>query len=61
MKVKELSKYSFGGQTNLAFDECVKKVTDTLREEGFGILEIAATLISRTMVPLLYFEYRSRL
>ena len=38
MKVKELSKYSFGGETNLNFDESVHRVADSLKEEGFGIL-----------------------
>ena len=53
MKVKKLSKYSFGGQTNLAFDECVKKVNDTLKEEGFGILtEIDAQKVLKEKLGL---------
>jgi len=53
MKVKELSEYSFGGQTNLAFDESVKKVTETLKEEGFGILtEIDAQKVLKEKLGL---------
>lgn len=38
MEVKKLSNYSLGGETNLNFDEAVRKVTETLKEQGFGVL-----------------------
>ncbi len=38
MKVTKLSNFSFGGETKLSFDEAVKKVTETLKEQGFGVL-----------------------
>ena len=36
MKVRDLNNYSFGGETALGFDEAVIKVTEALKEEGFG-------------------------
>ncbi|MEQ9617765.1 MAG: DUF302 domain-containing protein [Deltaproteobacteria bacterium] len=38
MEVRDLSSYSFGGETECNFDEAVKKVTGTLKEHGFGVL-----------------------
>jgi len=53
MEVTELSNYSFGGETNLSFDEAVKKVTETLKEQGFGILtEIDAKKVLREKLKL---------
>jgi uncharacterized protein (DUF302 family) len=53
MKVRELSKYSFGGETNLSFDEAVKKVTETLKEQGFGVLtEIDAKKVLKEKLGL---------
>lgn len=53
MEVTELSKYSFGGETNLSFDEAVKKVTETLKEQGFGILtEIDAKKVLKEKLGL---------
>jgi len=38
MEVEMLSNYSFGGQTNLSFNEAINKITAALKEEGFGVL-----------------------
>jgi uncharacterized protein (DUF302 family) len=38
VKVRDQSNYSFGGETALGFDEAIEKVTESLREEGFGVL-----------------------
>lgn len=38
MEVKKLSNYSFGGETKLSFDEAIIKVTESLKEQGFGVL-----------------------
>jgi uncharacterized protein (DUF302 family) len=38
MLVRNLSNYSFGGETKLGFDEAVAKVEEALKEQGFGVL-----------------------
>lgn len=38
MNVRNLSNYSFGGETKLGFNEAVSKVEEALKEQGFGIL-----------------------
>jgi len=53
MEVKKLSNYSFGGETNLNFDEAVRKVTETLKEQGFGVLtEIDAKKVLKEKLGL---------
>lgn len=38
MIVINLSSYSFGGETELGFDDVIDKVAEALKEQGFGIL-----------------------
>lgn len=38
MDIKERSGYSFGGETDLGFDEAVSRVIEALGEQGFGII-----------------------
>jgi uncharacterized protein (DUF302 family) len=53
MQVRDLSNYSFGGETGLGFDEAVKKVTEALKEVGFGVLtEIDAQKVLRERLGL---------
>lgn len=53
MKVRDLSNYSFGGETELGFDEAVSRVTETLKEEGFGVLtEIDAKKVLKEKLGL---------
>ena len=53
MQVKDLSNYSFGGETERNFDDAVKKVTETLKEEGFGVLtEIDAQKVLKEKLGL---------
>jgi uncharacterized protein (DUF302 family) len=53
MKVSDMSKYSFGGETDLGFDEAVSRVTEALKNEGFGILtEIDAQKVLKEKLDL---------
>jgi uncharacterized protein (DUF302 family) len=53
MKVIKLSNYSFGGETKLNFEEAVKKVTETLKGQGFGVLtEIDAKKVLKEKLGL---------
>ncbi|MCI0453763.1 MAG: DUF302 domain-containing protein [Candidatus Dadabacteria bacterium] len=53
MEVRKLSNYSFGGETNLSFDDAVKRVTETLKEQGFGVLtEIDAKKVLKEKLGL---------
>lgn len=53
MEVRTLSNYSFGGETELSFDEAVKKVTESMKEQGFGILtEIDAKKVLKEKLGL---------
>ena len=53
MEVRKLSNYSFGGETKLSFDEAVKKVTESMKEQGFGILtEIDAKKVLKEKLGL---------
>ncbi|MCI0482247.1 MAG: DUF302 domain-containing protein [Candidatus Dadabacteria bacterium] len=53
MRVRDLSSYSFGGETGLGFDEAVIKVTQALKEEGFGVLtEIDAKKVLKEKLGL---------
>ena len=53
MKVSDMSKYSFGGETELGFDDAVAKVTEALKEEGFGVLtEIDAKKVLKEKLGL---------
>ena len=53
MKVSDLSNYSFGGETELGFDDAVAKVTEALKEEGFGVLtEIDAKKVLKEKLGL---------
>lgn len=53
MQVRDLSNYSFGGETEHNFDEAVKKVTDALKEQGFGVLtEIDAQRVLKEKLGL---------
>ncbi len=53
MEVRKLSNYSFGGETELGFDEAVKKVTESMKEQGFGILtEIDAKKVLKEKLGL---------
>lgn len=53
MKVSDLSKYSFGGETPFGFDEAVSKVTEALKNEGFGVLtEIDAQKVLKEKLGL---------
>lgn len=38
MKVTDKTAFSFGGETELKFDEAVEKVREVLKEQGFGVL-----------------------
>lgn len=38
MIVTNLNNYSFGGETELDFDDAISKVTEALKEQGFGVL-----------------------
>lgn len=53
MEVRALSNYSFGGETELGFDEAVNKVTESMKEQGFGILtEIDAKKVLKEKLGL---------
>ena len=53
MLVKKLSKYSFGGETQLSFDDAINKLTETLKEQGFGVLtEIDAQKVLKEKLGL---------
>jgi uncharacterized protein (DUF302 family) len=53
MKVSNLSNYSFGGETGLGFNEAVTKVTEALKERGFGVLtEIDAQKVLKEKLGL---------
>lgn len=53
MEVRTLSNYSFGGETELSFDEAVNKVTESMKEQGFGILtEIDAKKVLKEKLGL---------
>lgn len=53
MKVSNLSNYSFGGQTGLGFNEAAAKVTEALKEQGFGVLtEIDAQKVLKEKLGL---------
>src|SRR5579884_228624 len=53
MEIRKLSNYSFGGETHLSFDEAVRKVTETLKEQGFGVLtEIDAKRVLKEKLGL---------
>ncbi|MGB7291766.1 MAG: DUF302 domain-containing protein [Thermodesulfobacteriota bacterium] len=53
MEVRALSNYSFGGETELSFDEAVHKVTESMKEQGFGILtEIDAKKVLKEKLGL---------
>jgi uncharacterized protein (DUF302 family) len=53
MEVRDLSNYSFGGETGLDFVEAVMKVTAALKEEGFGVLtEIDAQKVLKERLGL---------
>lgn len=53
MEVRTLSNYSFGGETELSFDEAVKRVTESMKEQGFGILtEIDAKKVLKEKLGL---------
>lgn len=46
MIVVNLSSYSFGGVTELGFDDAIDKLVKALKEQGFGVLtEIDAKLV----------------
>ncbi|TFG76159.1 MAG: DUF302 domain-containing protein [Thermodesulfobacteriales bacterium] len=53
MLVRNLSNYSFGGETKLGFDDTVAKVEEVLKEEGFGVLtEIDAKKVLKEKLGL---------
>ena len=53
MLVRNLSNYSFGGETKLGFDEAVTKVEEALKEQGFGVLtEINAQKVLKEKLGL---------
>ncbi len=53
MEVRKLSNYSFGGETELGFDEAIKKVTESMKEQGFGVLtEIDAKKVLKEKLGL---------
>jgi uncharacterized protein (DUF302 family) len=53
MKLRNLSSYSFGGETDISFDEATKKVTEALKEQGFGVLtEIDAKKVLKEKLGL---------
>jgi hypothetical protein len=39
MKLRKLSNYSFGGETDISFDEATKKVTEALKEKALVSLQ----------------------
>ncbi len=53
MRVQQLTNYSFGGETELSFDEAITKVTEALKEQGFGVLtEIDAQKVLKEKLGL---------
>lgn len=53
MEVTALSNYSFGGETELDFDEAVNKVIESMKEQGFGVLtEIDAKKVLKEKLGL---------
>ncbi|GBD39805.1 hypothetical protein HRbin37_02091 [bacterium HR37] len=53
MEVRRLSNYSFGGETEIGFDEAIKRVSEALKEQGFGILtEIDAKRVLKEKLGL---------
>lgn len=53
MEIRKLSNYSFGGETQLSFDEATKKVIESLKEQGFGVLtEIDAKKVLKEKLGL---------
>jgi len=38
MQVRNLSNYSFGGETKYDFEDAIRMVEEALKEQGFGIL-----------------------
>ncbi len=53
MEVRKLSNYSFGGETHLSFDEAIRRVTEALKEQGFGVLtEIDAKKVLKEKLGL---------
>ncbi len=59
MKIRDLSNYSFGGETRLGFEEALAKVTESLKEEGFGVLtEIDAKKVLKERLGLERRPYR---
>lgn len=53
MLVRNLSNYSFGGETKLGFDDAVTKVEEALKEQGFGVLtEINAQKVLKEKLGL---------
>ena len=53
MLVRNLSNYSFGGETKFGFDEAVGKVQEALKEQGFGVLtEIDAKKVLKEKLDL---------
>lgn len=53
MKVRKLSNYSLGGETDLNFDEAIGKITEALKEQGFGVLtEIDAKKVLKEKLGL---------
>ena len=53
MEVRALSNYSFGGETELNFDDAVDKVIESMKEQGFGILtEIDAKKVLKEKLGL---------
>lgn len=53
VQVRDLSNYSFGGETGLGFEDAVKRVTEALKGEGFGVLtEIDAQKVLKEKLGL---------
>jgi len=53
MLVRNLSNYSFGGETNLGFNDAAVKVEEVLKEQGFGVLtEIDAQKVLKEKLGL---------
>jgi uncharacterized protein (DUF302 family) len=53
MILRKLSNYSFGGETDINFDEVIRKVTEYLKQEGFGVLtEIDAKKVLKEKLGL---------
>ncbi len=45
--MKKVKKYAFTAVLNISYEEAVSKITDALKEEGFGVLteiDVKATL-----------------